>query len=249
MVKAFECQKCGHCCKSFKDEERGLKGLPLFEWEKEELEKVAKEKGIELNIEVTDIIYDKKSNSYICLNFSLIQEPCPFLKETQCSIYNKRPLICRAFPLVKSPLTMKEGEKFDLSSFIDCPNFDFKSFLMENFSLEEGKPYKISKEKMIREYYYMFGEDMLVSSTIQNILKDFSDSTMKRLFEDKLIKLRKVSRFDYNRVKATPFFEFLKKIGFCDEEGKKELIKQLTDEKETKETIKQFLEKQEKNNL
>jgi len=46
-------------------------------------------------------------------------DPCPFLKENACSIYDVRPLNCRIFPLV---LTHQgKDAEWDLSP--DCPGF------------------------------------------------------------------------------------------------------------------------------
>jgi Fe-S-cluster containining protein len=144
----FECKKCGKCCTIIKNNEKSMGGLPLFEWEKEELEKIALENGIKLMIGPTDLVFDKKSNSYICINFSLKQEPCVFLKDNKCSIYEKRPFICRYFPLAQSPLIIREDKSLDISSFLHCHSFDANKFLKENFEIDEGKPLKITKNKL-----------------------------------------------------------------------------------------------------
>ncbi|MFA5857295.1 MAG: YkgJ family cysteine cluster protein [Candidatus Pacearchaeota archaeon] len=234
----FECKCCGTCCRIFKDVEKGLTGLPLFEWEKEELENIAKEKGIKLNIQPTDLVFDKRSGFYICGNFSLKHEPCPFLVNNKCSIYEHRPLVCKAYPLVDNPLYNKD-HRFDLSSFMKCQNFDFKSLLKEHFSLEEGKPYHISQGKLIKEYSQVFGEDILINATIHSLLKDFMDKEICDLIKNNDVKLRKVSKLDYSKYTPSPFFEFLTKIGKCDENEKKVIIHKLTDYQMVKDAIEQ----------
>jgi len=87
---------------NFKGYKANERGLPLLEWEKEELEKLAKKKGITLKIEPFDLGFDKKNSLYFFIYYTLNQEPCPFLENNKCSIYNNRPLVCRFFPLSKS---------------------------------------------------------------------------------------------------------------------------------------------------
>ncbi len=225
----FECKQCGKCCSIIKNSEKSIGGLPLFEWEKEELERLASEKGIKLEIGPTDLVFDKKSNSYICINFSLKQEPCPFLKDNKCSIYEKRPLICRYFPLAESPLSLKEGKGIDVTSFLHCHNFDANKFLIENLKAGEEKSLQLTKNKIAKEYSNTFGKEMLVYATMKDSIKAFCEKILKQLIETKKVKLRPVSKLDYAKYKVTPFFEFLVKIAVVNEQGKNEILNDLKD--------------------
>jgi hypothetical protein len=60
---------------------------------------------------------------------------------------------------------------------------------------------------------------------------------MRQLADNKEIKLRKISKIDYHKYTATPFFEFLRKIGKYDENGKKVMIAKLMNYEKIKEGI------------
>jgi Fe-S-cluster containining protein len=74
-------------------------GLALFFDEKELLIKEAKNKGIELSIKPFRA-FMAKNNKIIVFKWFLNHDACPFLINDSCAIYDKRPLICRSFPLM-----------------------------------------------------------------------------------------------------------------------------------------------------
>jgi len=117
-MKKFECDCCGECCKKFQPNlsefselisdlngpeyyynVREIAGLPLFEWEVKELNNESKKLGISLEIKPDKIVIDLLSNKKIVYSWKLLQEPCPFLKNNKCLVYDKRPLICKGYPL------------------------------------------------------------------------------------------------------------------------------------------------------
>jgi Fe-S-cluster containining protein len=232
----FECKQCGRCCKVFADKGVNIQGLPLYEWEKEQLEKIATERGITLKFEPVDLIYDKKSNLYICAQFTLKQEPCPFLIENKCSIYENRPLVCKMYPLGKSPLLQKEQETLNLSAFMHCENFNFKTFMEEVLNCKQGIPSNLLKSSVIKGYYDTFG-DCLIYVTINDMITGLFDSAIQTLLEKNAIKLRKVSRLDYSKHKPTPNMEFFVKKGLMDENAKNYLIKDFANYEKVKNII------------
>jgi len=198
----FKCLCCGECCRRISDDSSGL---PLFEWEVEKIKKLAD--GIE--IEPIDCVLDKKSGLHFCTGYVLKGEPCPFLKNNKCSIHKDRPVICRAFPIARSPEFLKEVP--DLSCFSNCPNFDFKAFLARSLGLEEGKPFSLTKEKMVEEYSETFDKETMDSaSTRDNALSNI-DETIASLIEKGLIDIEVVNN---KNIKPISFSEFLKKINF-----------------------------------
>lgn len=110
----FQCKQCGQCCNQF-DSKSG--GIMILEWEKERLEKIAKEKNIEFRIEPGQTDYDAKTNTLIISTYAFKSKKCPFLKDKKCSIHPDRPLYCRAYPLL---VTIKD-KKFNLS-ILNCPH-------------------------------------------------------------------------------------------------------------------------------
>ncbi len=82
-------------------------GLALFYDEKELLIKEAKNKGIELSIKPFRVFYSK-NNKITIFKWFLDHDSCPFLINDSCIIYDKRPLICRSFPLMPKMGACKE---------------------------------------------------------------------------------------------------------------------------------------------
>lgn len=68
--------------------------------EKEILEKEAEEKGVKIDILPKKIFISDKG--IIIYDYFIDADVCPFLtSENKCSIYEKRPLICRQFPKIE----------------------------------------------------------------------------------------------------------------------------------------------------
>jgi len=243
MEKNFECKKCGWCCKNF-SQEKGVNGLPLFEWEKKKFEELAEEKGIKLDIQPTDLIFDKRSNRHICVNYSMKNEPCPFLENNQCSIYTDRPLVCKSFPLAKSPLIPSKDGILNLSGFMKCEHFDNEQFMIHGLGLKkEGVGVHLDKPFMIKKYSEVYGDEPLIYSSIRQMIEEFIDETIKKLIEDKKVKFRKVSKFDLDKFAPTSIFDFFIIKGLMDETAKETTIKKLRDPTFIQETINELKKK------
>lgn len=229
MVKNFECLKCGKCCKNF-GSNSSFSGLPLFEWEKEEFEKLAKEKGICLKISPTNVIYDKKSKTYVNISYFMENQPCPFLKENKCSIYQKRPIVCRSFPLARNPLI--DNEPLGINCFMHCPNFNSKLFLKENLKIERNKNLLIKESKIIREYRKVFGRNILVYEAIHSKIWEYVKERIEELEEKGTTCFEDVKEKD--NIKTIPFFEFLSTKNKITQKGKQEIICNLLNEEKAK---------------
>lgn len=92
----FECQCCGHCCKTGKD-------YGYVYLSSEECTKIAAFIGVSLKYLKSKYV-SKINKAY---QFKQSKEDCPFLKENKCSIYKVRPLQCRTWPFW--PENMRAG--------------------------------------------------------------------------------------------------------------------------------------------
>lgn len=93
-------------------------GLPLMSWEWQRLQGLAKERGLALDAEPFDAVLDAKHRRLVVLSYRLGGLECPFFAPRPdlapgprsrawgfarggvCTVYEHRPLACRAFPLV-----------------------------------------------------------------------------------------------------------------------------------------------------
>lgn len=169
----FKCKQCGHCChlegyksKPERKEKSGLllslfsdenSRLPLFEWEVKRLNKLAKEKGIDLNIKPASVFYSTRTNETLIIMWDISEDICPFLnKENRCMIYEDRPIVCRMFPF-------KGGFSTGFADMGNCPNLPIGDFGIVNIK-------EILPEEA--EAYQEFEiATLFVKSTIQWLLK------------------------------------------------------------------------------
>ncbi len=76
ILEYFECERCGECCRT----------LPIsLNWD--DIERLYRYEG--------EVFLDKLDENAI---ENCLKTPCPYLKDNRCTIYNKRPLVCRVFP-------------------------------------------------------------------------------------------------------------------------------------------------------
>lgn len=205
----FKCLKCGECCKNISDADSKSKGLPLFEWELDSIKKLAEEKKIKIELKPIDIIFDKKSKLYFCTGYIIPIEPCIFLKNNGCLIHKNRPLICKAFPIAKSPEFIKEVP--NLSCFSKCPNLDCMNFLKNSLGLEEGKPFSLTKEKMIEKYKQAFDKETLEASFNRDNIFNYIESIIQTLSDEGIIDIEICK--EKNNINPLSFSQFLTKIG------------------------------------
>ena len=204
MIK-FECRKCGFCCKKFG---KG-KGLPLWEWEVEKIKNAASEKNISVNIKPISAFFDKKSKIAFCMGYAMFNEPCPFLENNSCSIYLIMPIVCRVFPLAKTPFFSKDKE-VNFDKFAHCQNFDHRLFI-DNYT-QYGNIKKMSPKETKKDYREAYGE--CYDYCFQNdMIGDYLQRIINDLIEKGRIKLRKINELDYEKYKIYSFSEFLEKIG------------------------------------
>jgi len=234
MGLKFKCICCGECCKHISDKDSTSSGLPLFEWEVEKIKKLAEHhtrvsglqsrNKIKLNIKPIDFVFDRKSKKYFCTGYVLKDEPCIFLKDNKCLIHKDRPIVCRAFPIARNPEFLDDVPS--LSCFSNCPNFDFKAFLGESLGLEEGKPFDLSKEKILAEYSKTFDRETMKSSFARDKLLSQFDEIMATLSDEGLIDIEVVDKVPDGK-KVIPFLKFLVEEGFMTEQDREKMIRSI----------------------
>lgn len=189
-MEKFACKNCGSCCKKF-----GLKGLPLFEEEVERIKKLSEDK---LDIRPTEIFIDKKSGKKFAVLYGMFNEPCPFLTENSCSIYDQRFLICKQFP-VFSTEKFKFSKLKDEPEFFDCKCFDCK----KHFS--KGNPTKSMLKNFYSDCYTAAAESNAKTEKIMDLLVSLQELGKADLSG---IDHQKIS----NSAEILSFSEFLKEI-------------------------------------
>lgn len=145
----FVCLQCGRCCnenlltdetsQAEKEAETKLTeknpyfvpnevkpGPFLHDFEKKEIEEALKSKGIEAKIAPETALFDCKTRTWIAINWKIIGQPCPCLKDKKCLIYNERPLQCRYWPLIP----IERG--FNIESHCSALNKEFGLSLCED---------------------------------------------------------------------------------------------------------------------
>ncbi len=129
----FRCiDECAQCCierEYYPSKKFGKIGVLILPEEKDEIEKLAKDNGIEIRIlPRIGVSKDKMTTPTKILAYQLMGiekngNTCPFLDTKSgkksphggfpCKIYNERPLACKTYPLIESePITLDQKCKF-----------------------------------------------------------------------------------------------------------------------------------------
>ncbi|HPD81957.1 MAG TPA: YkgJ family cysteine cluster protein [Candidatus Pacearchaeota archaeon] len=230
MEEKFQCRKCGDCCRFFGETDNWL---PLFEWEKDKMKELAEQKKISFEAKPIELIFDKKSNLAFFINYGL-KGPCPFLINNKCSIYEDRPLICKAFPMGKNPYFVEEIMNINLPN---CKSFTKNEWSLTFKEILGDESIPITRQDMAKKYKKLFGEECFFNSFIIGQIKIRISNIKEELIQSKKIKARKINKFDYEKYNAVPFFEFLRLKGLLNQEQKFNLINSLTDYNQIKNII------------
>lgn len=164
LDEKFKCQKCAHCCSTLQlEEDAGLflgyfnsayilhcckPSLTLFDWEAKEMAEEAEKEGIKLKMTPYKLVYDTNSKTAIILQYALAHNVCPFLKFNACSIYAKRPLICRLFPPNARGITSG-------TITLNCSSCPYD---MKHNDWEESAKLNLEPKAMIKKIHERYGE-------------------------------------------------------------------------------------------
>jgi len=158
------------------------------------------------------------------LKYGMHSQPCPFLNENKCSIYEKRSLACRAFPVAKMPFeTHKIGEE----NFLTCPALD-AGRLFQAAGAAKGKGAKIKSQETDRIFRGIFGgsydccdHNEMITSVVKRTFRSLVHQGRVQPEEARLPRGK--------RAPVYPFFEFLARIGACTGEERIETVNMLKD--------------------
>jgi len=196
-MSKFECKKCGHCCgylgKSRELEEITSKKSPLYilpgieqtwlslyEWELDDFLDAGKQLGREMKIAPVLIAIDQLMNTPLGLVWQLVQVKCPFLNEQNlCDIYERRPLICRLFPVRRSGLFLKTADLRYEDLFLNCKYLPQQELPISS---------EMDPEKFVKSMSDFFGE-MHAYSYHQEKVQMLLIELLKQLEAQSIIKL------------------------------------------------------------
>src|SRR6056297_1570927 len=141
MQERFECFRCGKCCHEIEEKSPGIyKRIPIYPEEADILEEIAKKREIPLKM-IEDLVFpDIKNKKILVLTWRIIlekNEVCPFYgKNKGCTIHEKKPLACRAYPLA-----IKRVDAFNMKIDIDplCSFTIQRRKKLENINAEKLK--------------------------------------------------------------------------------------------------------------
>jgi len=220
-IAVFHCQRCTNCCKNlFKEQEKSF-GLTLFDFEAEILKKKAKKEKISLSLKPVNFIADKVSKKAIVLLWNIENKECPFLDKKQCIIYENRPLVCRAFPVVSTGI---HGNRPMIRSVL-CPQEIGFSGLGEKDKLS------VALKKLMQRY----GENFLSCYLLEKI-EENEKNVMEILIKEEKIRPRKEKK----GFRLIGLMEYFRKNEISDENYEKGLAEEIKTLSKTKDGIKQL---------
>jgi Fe-S-cluster containining protein len=144
ILSNFKCHRCGECCK------------------------------ISVQVESSDIIRlaDKlkmKSEMFVAkyvwkdplTNLNHLEDPCPFLKDKECTVYDARPDVCRVFPFKLHMPVLQDVEGCKLAKDI----YNVANGIEQLKSSEVGSEQELTKEI----YQITYGDERRKDSTLDII--------------------------------------------------------------------------------
>jgi len=215
IVGNFDCCRCGRCCTNIRTLSKEAKeqklvfcvpendkiGLPLWPWEADAIRKIAGERGIETKIEPLQFFYDKKSERAVIISWHLNHDSCVFYKPDECTIYEKRPHVCRMFPLIGSGIFEFDfGRRPEFSKTVCNADFGQKTY--------EARSQKEFIENM--DTYYGYGFKVAVQNDMINyyIVKKIKQFTEKGSI-DTLMQPRELALKMFNKSEKISFLKLL----------------------------------------
>jgi len=139
--------KCGTCCHE-SIETRGLKRIPLYPEEVDNLIRIAKKKNINFTV-IEDLVFpDIKNQKILVITYKINLEnsgySCPFFDRVKgCIIHKIKPLSCQAYPLA-----LKRIDAFNFQISID----PLCNFVADNYEELKNIDKKQLEEIFLEEF-------------------------------------------------------------------------------------------------
>lgn len=101
---SFQCMRCGKCCNPSKSDPEMIHYIPIYLDETDQIESLAAQNNLKIRVDPDIMYYDELNSRLIILTYALQidNDGCPFF-QSQCSIYEQRPIVCKAYPLTICP--------------------------------------------------------------------------------------------------------------------------------------------------
>lgn len=110
--EGFVCQLCGRCCSDLVSEDHGIiRGLTLLPGEEEAFPRSIVKPAVGIGINPNDSVFRITA-------FQMTENKCPYIQETFCKIYKKRPASCRQFPF---SLRLRSDGRKQMGFDLNCP--------------------------------------------------------------------------------------------------------------------------------
>ena len=142
----YICLKCGTCCHEIPDSP-GAKRIPLYPEEVDKLIEIAEERGITFSVKEDLVFPDELNSKILVLTYRIILEPlghCPFFTpDLGCSIHDRKPFACKAYPL-----SLKSLDAFNYEITID----PLCNFIISNYKTLKEIDIKDLKNIFLDEY-------------------------------------------------------------------------------------------------
>ena len=130
------------------------------------------------------LFFDISNKVAIVNSYTLDEGACPFLKDNKCSIYEKRPVICRTFPFLFNVLDILFSDKQEahLPKNVFC-EFEKGDRFLDKLSGTRMEILGILRERYSDSYFYQMGFS-LFNKAVSEFLTDLEGSGKIRLVKD-----------------------------------------------------------------
>lgn len=167
--------------KNQEDIESGPRKIIVYPEESDILTVLAKAKNIEVSFLEEDILPDMKNKKIIVPRYSIKPDEkniCPFLKNNQCSIYDQRPLSCRAYPIIIYGL---ESNNFSMDIDFSCQSLKDYSRLGKVFNNIDLNGIKKLFPIEFRAINQIFNREKQIFQTIRKMI-DVNEIELQKEF-------------------------------------------------------------------
>src|SRR3989344_5892997 len=165
-MQKFECTRCGKCCPSLPDVTSF--GMVVFGFEAKKLKQIAKERDILLDLQPSLALSDDKSKQELVILQKFNHHDCPFYKDHACTIYEDRPILCHAFPIITAGL-FSDGE---IIKSAYCPG---------------NEKLNLKGAASIKEVIKVYGESYLYCYLFESMLKEVKENLNNLAHNDEIV--------------------------------------------------------------
>lgn len=142
ILSKFKCDRCGECCK-----------IPIQVFSKDII-RLAEKLSMKNEMFQAQYIWEDP----LLNNIYFLQDPCPFLTNKECSVYDARPDVCRIFPFAYDLPVLKGADRCNLAKDIYNVAHGIEQIVKSEFAPEQELTEGIYKKR--------FGDEIGKDSTL-----------------------------------------------------------------------------------